>query len=268
MLLGVCNQLFNNKAKISLWSRSFKRFSPDAVVLLAINATERDLQSVADLPLKVISVNLPHEQSINHTRLKVAADYLDTITDEHILYTDVFDVVFQDNPLLLDFSTYDIFVSGEGVTVNQEPWNADNISKLFPGDRAVCSDQEVINSGVIAGNRAPLSSLLKRMYAMCEGSTNKHDIQDQAALIVMVAKKQVDKLKIYNLNDSWAMHCAVAGPTQFFNVWGFFNIIKEKYCVPELYNGRIVNKQRSPYAIVHQFNRIPTWYKILRTSYD
>jgi hypothetical protein len=177
----------------------------------------------------------------------------------------VFDVIFQNNPFTkMNFDEFDLFVSGEGVNVNQEPWNSDNISKLFPEEIGNCLKNEVICSGIIAGKKIPMLKLYRKMFDLCENSTNNHNIKDQAALIVMISKNQLPNLKIFNLDDGWSMHCAVSGPTQFFTSWGFKDNIK--YKIPKMIDGFVCTGDGKKYDIVHQFNRIPEWNHIINEN--
>jgi len=262
-LIGLSNNVTNNIEKIKLWSNSFRRYCDGEVVLLCANSTTQDLKSCENLGIKPVEVVVKDTWFINHERLKHTVDYLTASNTDLFIATDVFDVVFQGNPFdNLDTSNYDLFVSGEGVNVGEEPWNSDNINKIFPESFQECKKTEVINSGIIAGKREALCNLLSRMYQLCETGSSAHNIKDQAALIVMVTKNQIDKLKIFNLDDGWAMHCAVSGPTQFFESWGFKH--KIKYGIPAMMDGYVVNKFGKKYDMVHQFNRVPEWHEIIK----
>lgn len=265
-LLGLCNNVANNLDRIKIWSRSFSRHCDGEIILLCANSTEAERQMCQDLGVIPVAVEVKDTWYINHERLKHTMEFLKTSTIDVFLITDVFDVIFQGDPFeKLDLNNYDIFISGEGVKVNQEPWNADNISKIFPHFRQECGEQEVVNSGIIAGKREALIKLYEVMYQLCESGSNAHNIKDQAALIVMVVHSEIERLKVFNLDDGWAMHCAVAGPTQFFEGWGFKNNIK--YGIPQLKDGFVVDKLQRKYAMVHQFNRVPAWKDIIETPY-
>lgn len=266
-LIGLSNNIALNIEKIKVWSSSFKKYCPDGkIVLLAANTTEEDIIACNSLDIVYKQVRVEDTWYINHKRLSLIKDFLETEEDGLFLVTDVFDVIFQGNPFSkLDYNRYDVFISEEGVTVNQEPWNSDNINKLFPEYYEMSKSQEVVNSGVIAGKRQALIDLYSSMYNLCESSTKHHNIQDQAALIVKVAKKEIKNLKIFNLDDGWAMHCAVAGPTAFFESWGFKNSIK--YGIPKMYSNVVQTACGNTYDIVHQFNRVPEWHEVLVKQY-
>ncbi len=266
-LIGLCNNVEQHLHKIRVWSASFLKVRPTGTVyLLCANATPIELKKVGDLGVVAIPCTIDNTWFINHQRLKRTYELLDTIDEEFCLVTDVFDVVFQRDPFIdLPIGGAKVFVGGEGVTVGQEPWNADNISKIFPNHRPTCQNQEVLNSGVIAGFRKSLHDLLYRMYVSCENGSNDHNIKDQAALIVLAATNQIDGLKMMTLDDGWACHCAVAGPTQFFHAWGFDRNIR--YGIPKMVNDKVCTANGSPFAIVHQFNRVPQWIAALTQPY-
>jgi len=267
-LLGLSNNVGLNIDKIKVWSKSFKKYSDGDVILLCANSNQEEIQFCIDNGIMPIPVNIEDTWRINHKRLERTFEFLENSDIELFLITDVFDVVFQSNPFdKLDLN-YDIFVGAEGVLVSEEPWNSDWINKLFPNDYYECINQEVICSGVIGGKRLPLINLYKRMFELCENSTNLTNIQDQAALIVMVKNKEINNLKIFNLTDGWVVHCAIAGPTQFFESFGFKGNIENRYGIPQLITDRICTKNGEPYDMVHQFNRIPEWNEILTNEYE
>jgi hypothetical protein len=261
-LVGLSDNINQNIYKIELWYRSFKRHSNADVVLLAANSSNEETELLLSIGIIPIKIHVDNTLYINHKRLDHTKQYIENSQYDLFIVTDVFDVYFQSDPFAkLDTDKYDIFVSGEGVNVNQEPWNSQNISTLFPDKIDICLDKEIINSGIIAGKKKQLVQLYNKMYDLCEKSNDSHNIKDQAALNVLVASDEIDNLKIFNLDDSWAMHCAVAGPTQFFHAWGFDRNIK--YRIPKMINNKICSGNGSEYDIVHQFNRIPAWNNII-----
>jgi hypothetical protein len=272
-LVGISNNIASNLDKVKGWSESFKRFCPDAdVVLICTNSSDDEIKACQDLGIRTIPVELAPELIgyINHKRLGFIGDFLKTTDHELIISTDVFDVVFQSDPFArMDLENYDIFASEEGVKVGEEPWNFNNIQFLFPNDLQICIEQMVVCSGIIAGKTKALIPVYEQMFDMCENhSTNDHAIKDQAAFIVMIAKNQIPRLKLFNLNDAWAIHCAVAGPTPFFHSWGFGNKLAEKnLSIPYMDVDNVVKTDGKVYDMVHQFNRVPDWNQILKAPY-
>lgn len=265
LLIGLANNISKNYNKIALWFKSFRKHCDHRVVLIVANPSNDDVAACKKLGIEYISVEIKHDHQINHKRIESIKSFLEKTKEDIILSTDVFDVVFQSDPFKKLDPMYDFFVGGEGVRVNQEPWNHNNIKTLFPNHYRSCESQEVICSGVIAGKRSAVIKVYERMFALCENSSNKHDIQDQAALIYMVANNEISNIKIFTLDDGWVVHAAVSGPTKFFEKWGFSRAIR--YGHPIVCDGFICTAKAEPYDIVHQFNRVPVWNQMLHYNY-
>jgi hypothetical protein len=269
ILTGLSNNVTLNKQKIKVWSESFRKHSDGEIILIIANANEQDVKTCEELGLKYHQVIVEDTWYINHKRLEHTRDFLKESDGDLFLITDVFDVVFQSDPFVkMDLNNYDIFISGEGVLVNEEPWNADVISKVFPNDREICSQTEIVCSGIMAGKKEQMIDLYDKLYTLCENGTNDHNIKDQAALIIMVTKNEINRLKIFNLDEGWAMHCAASGPTEFFMSWGLKNNVGKRYGIPKMINNHVYTGSGIIYDMVHQFNRIPEWNEILTKEYE
>jgi hypothetical protein len=268
-LLGLSNNIKLNFNKIKVWSKSFKKYSDGDVILLCANSTEEEINMCNEIGITTIPVTIDDTLYINHKRLGNTLEFLKTTDIDLFLITDVFDVVFQSDPFDKMDLTYDIFVGSEGVKLSQEPWNADVIKKVFPEHLEMCRNEDIICSGVIGGKKDALINVYEKMFLMCENSLNGHNIKDQAALIIMIKNNEISNLKIFDLLDGWTLHCALGGPTQFFESWGFKNILTNKYGgVAKLQDGEIYTHTEVKYDIVHQFNRIPDWNEILTKKYE
>lgn len=258
-LIGISNNVKANIFKIKVWADSFRSVCNGEVCLLMANPTEDDFKSISDLNIECIPVKV-EGGSVNDVRLGLIRDYLKTQRDDLYLITDVFDVLFQGDPFFKWDLRYDIFAGSECLMLSQEPWNRDVITKCFDFP----NDAEIICSGVIGGKRNALIDLYTKMDDMCKNARKNHDIRDQAAFIILIAQGKVPNIKIFDLNDGWTAHCAVSGPTQYFESWGFKNSLRG-FAVPQLRNGKITNGK--VFDIVHQFNRIPEWYEALTKKY-
>jgi hypothetical protein len=269
-LLGVCNNVGHNIDKVKVWAKSFVRHTDNPnVFLIAVNATDEEIKIVKDIGIIPIPVTMNTTVGINHTRLRPAYQLLELIDCEQIVYTDVFDVVFQGNPFLkLDFNNNDLFAGEEGLLIRNEPWNMNNIQLIFPEELDKCLNNRVLCSGVMAGNRKAFIDLLYKIYVLSEhGQVNHDNIRDQAALHVLYANNRIKNLKTIPLTEFWTVHCAVAGPTPFFESWNFKNHFQnDGLPIPYLEDG-IVKGDGQPFDIVHQYNRVPEWYDKLIQPY-
>lgn len=253
------DNISQNIEKIVVWAHSFQQNSDGEVILLAANATPDDEHMLNTYNIPYKKVSLVSDMTVNNERLITQKEYLKYREDiDVVLITDVFDVVFQNDPFKkLDFKTGDLFFGGEGVLHQEEPWNMDVITKSFYEQKHFIKDKEVLCSGVMAGKREAMIDLLEEMWVLCVEAEG-HDIRDQAALNIIFYLQQIPyKMKRLTLLDDWVLHCATGGPTQFFEAWGFKNILDRRYKVPSY----------ETYDIVHQFNRISTWQNILTAPY-
>jgi len=268
-LVGLSNNISAHLNKVKVWATSFKKYCNGTVYLLCANSNDDEIKAVTDLGITAVPVVVSDTWYINHKRLEHILNLFSTIPEQQLIITDVFDVVFQGDPFLkLDFNEHDVFVGQEGVLVSEEPWNSDNINKIFPEEYLKCKPLSVVCSGIIAGKKEALIPVYQQMFDLCEAGSNNHNIKDQAALHVLIANDKIPKLKQLNLNDAWAMHCAAAGPTAFFEGWGFKNALLNKNLhIPYMENG-VVKTNGIVYDMVHQFNRIPEWNSILTSSYE
>ena len=266
-LLGVANNLRSNLQKVTLWSKSFKQVTDGEVILLLANGTEDDLLVCKELGITSHLVTIEDEWFFNHKRLEHTLEFLKETDIDLFMITDVFDVVFQGDPFeLMDLDNYDVFAGGEGVDINQEPWNMDNIGKIFPQYRDGCVGKEIVNSGVIGGKRESLISVYERMFTLCEEGSNDHNIKDQAAFNVMISRSEVPRFKLFNLDEGWVQHSAVSGPTEFFDKWGFRNNLK--YGIPQMIDNTVCTSMGVPFRIAHQFNRVPDWHHKINSKYE
>lgn len=269
-LIGISNKIKENKSKIKVWKESFERFSDGEVILVAANCDDEDIKVCEnELKIKYHKVDVGDSWYINNKRLHYISEFIKTSDIDLFLATDVFDVLFQNDPFKkFDLENYDLFVSTEGILLREEPWNTDVINRCFPNQISCCINNEITCSGVIGGKKNELSYLFDRMFKMTEECENGHNVRDQAALILMLAKNEIEKIQVFNVDDGWAMHCQSAGPTQFFESWGIRRNLASRYGVPKLVGDKVFTQDDKLYDIVHQFNRVPEWHQILTKEYE
>ena len=268
-LIGISNKIKQHRGKIKVWAESFRKYSDGEIILIAANSDDEDIKVCEELGVKYHRVDVGDPWYINNKRLHFIAEYLKTSDVDVFLSTDVFDVLFQANPFdKFDLVNYDLFVSNEGIMIREEPWNSDVINRCFPGEISCCINNEITCSGVIGGKREQLIHLFERMHIMCENAVNGHNVRDQAALLLMMGRNEVEKLKVFTVDDGWAMHCQSSGPTQFFESWGLKRNLSSRYGIPKLIDDKIFTADDKLYDIVHQFNRVPEWNQILTKKYE
>ena len=265
LLTGVSDNIVKNIDKIMLWKTSFESVVDNGdVVLIAFNPTDADKLTLHTNEIKFHAVSEDSTETVNNSRIGHVIHFLDNNASayDQVMYTDVFDVVFVNDPFQkMDFKKYDVFIAGEGVAQNQEPWNSDVMNKCFPDYYERMSTQEVFCSGVIGGTPKGIANMLLEMVGRMLMSKKGHDIEDQAAMNIVAFENNpfLFKMKKFNLTDNWCIHLATGGPTQFFEQWNFKGAIKDRYGItPDWTN----------YDIVHQFNRIPEIHETIAKRYE
>lgn len=209
----------------------------------------------------------------------VLSDY---VRSEHrLITTDVADVIFQRNPSeVLDKLIGDselILASGEGLTYENEPWSQRNMKLTF-GEEAYNSlrEHEILCAGVIAGRMDVLCAALSDVYFKCQGlpdQTPGGGGPDQAAFNLLMRGSYRNECLVTGHNDEWAaqmgttIHAVKAGAGDIGLAYansqdkeaflaGF--MANSLWYQPEIVNGQVIGGHlRDPFAIVHQYNRVP-----------
>lgn len=264
VLVGCVNNITQNRDKIKVWAKSFGEVCRDEIVLVTINASDNELLYLQQLGISPAPFRLEHTETVNNVRLQLQWETIQGFNADYVLVTDVFDVMFQDNPFTKIIGK-DIVVGWEGVKHGEEPWNMDVLQKSYPNKTNDLRDLFISCSGVIGGKKDKVVELLKMMDRMTMGKGG-HDIRDQAALNIIIQEQHFN-ITTLNPSDGWVLHCAVGGPTQFYKDWGFQRHMKERFGEAKMIDGVVTTQDNKIYDIVHQFNRIHEWENILTGRY-
>jgi len=261
VLTGVANNVSKNIEVIKVWSNSFKnKVDGGKVVLIAADMTQEDRNILYSNDIKFHEIESDPDLTINDSRLIHQANWIENSKYDLFMVTDVFDVCFQADPFeLFDLNKYDFFAGSEGILHSEEPWNMDVMSKAFPEHLDFIRPHEVVCSGVMGGKKDVLVKTLRKQQELVDRALRGHDIRDQAALNILIYKKQIEKCKIFKPNEGWVTHCALSGPTFQHINWGLGEAIDKRYGLPKFAGNTLITKENTQYKIVHQYNRIPEW---------
>lgn len=186
-----------------------------------------------------------------------------------IVATDVKDVVFQKNPSeWLECNLHEnnfINASCESIRYKDEPWGQNNITKAF-GVTVYdqMKDNLIYNCGVLSGRFKTMIDLFQNIYMMSNGTS--HQIEggggpDQAALnIILNMQPWKNVTKFTNSEEAWAAQLGTTGP-QVVNK----TVVTEP--TPLMIGDMVCTSVGTPYSIVHQYDRIPQWKKIIEEKY-
>ena len=184
----------------------------------------------------------------------------------YIIAPDPKDVIFQLNPskwLEENLGDKKINVGCESLRYKDERWGSNNLLESF-GETVYdrCKENLIFNCGTVAGDWKIMSELFLNIYLMCVGSPNK--TPDQAALNTLLSFDAYKMITNFAMSeDAWACQ---AGTTIDTKVTSY---AKDKLVEPQpILDGDIVKTSKGiPFTLVHQYDRIPEWNKILTEKY-
>jgi hypothetical protein len=189
----------------------------------------------------------------------------------YIIATDVKDVVFQSNPSewLEKNLKKEINLSCESLKYKDEPWGKQNMYLSFgPLIQETMLDKPIYNAGVLAGNFQTMLDLFTNIYLSCGGSPAHvpgGGGPDQAALNVLVNLKPYKDICQYNMSESgWAAQLNTSANPKKMEVYGP-NLLEKS---PIIVGDTVCTSEGMPHVIVHQYDRIPEWKKVIESKYD
>jgi len=173
----------------------------------------------------------------------------------HVITTDVRDVVWQTNPSdWLDKNLQsEIIVASECIKNNQEPWAKKNIHEGFgPLFWESIQENTVANVGVMAGRYQSMKDLLMINWLVSQAGDTTH-FTDQSALNLIINNTLLsDKI---TLTSDFALQ-----------VDSLKNPNRTEKTKLEIKDGIIMNGEE-PYVLVHQYDRIPDLNKVITDQY-
>jgi len=189
----------------------------------------------------------------------------------NIITTDVKDVIFQTNPstwLENNLGNKEINVACESIRYQDEEWGSHNLMKAFGALIHEHNKENLIyNAGTISGKFDTMSDLFLNIYMLCNSTnhfTEGGGGPDQAALNILLNMKSYKDITNFAMSeDGYAAQLGTTGP-QIAGKYG--NKLVEKN--PILVDNMICTSEGVPFSIVHQYDRVPEWKKIIEAKYE
>lgn len=183
----------------------------------------------------------------------------------YVISTDV-DIVFQSNPsdwLTKNMRDKKLNYGGEGLKYKDEPWGYDNIAQCFgPDVRDHMAETQIYNAGSMAGEFKTFVDYSLTLALMIEGTRNP--VPDQAAVNVLLSTEPYKSITNFNSGDSnWACQCGTMVDPSKMDQFRPNLLCNE----PIFEDGYVYNSVGERYVMVHQYNRVPEWKKILEEKY-
>jgi hypothetical protein len=186
----------------------------------------------------------------------------------YVITTDVKDVVFQQNPSVWLENNFtdsdDLIFSSESMKYKDEPWGNQNLLETFgPQIYEDFKNHTIFNVGVLAGRGYAMKDLMMNIFASCMHRPIK--ICDQSTFNFLISQHPYLKTSKYTKSeDGWA--CQLGTTADPSKIEQFRPFLLEPS--PKLEGDKVLTSEGIEYIIVHQYDRVPEWKKVIEAKYD
>jgi hypothetical protein len=264
-------------SKLKYWVNSINAsgFEGDKVLVL-MNCDKDTVQKVTDAGFSIIAFNQDAEGNLTYqSQLMVHVERFIHIYKllkdnlyRYVITTDVKDVIFQKNP-----STWleenlsdkeDLVFASESIKYKDEPWGRENLTQCYgQGIYEDFKNNTIFNVGVLAGRGYAMRDLVLQLFLNC--LNRPIPIVDQAVFNVMISRHPYLNSSMYTTSETgWA--CQLGTTADPSKIDSFRPFLLEP--LPKLENDKIVTSTGIEYTIVHQYDRVPEWKKVIEAKYD
>lgn len=251
------------------WVNSINEHFKGDKVIISINSSDETNQKLADSGFHVVATQSQMNMMFHMERFIHIYNFLkeNAHNYRYVISTDVRDVILQDDPmkkleLYLDEET-DYVAVAEGIQLKNEAWNRDNVNACFgPFFYEQIKDNEIYNVGLLAGKSEHIRDLCAMLFQL---SFNRADwVADQAAYNILLNwEPYKSKTFITTLPDGWACNLHVTNKPEQMEEFGPHLL----YPRPVFKEGVVMDSTGIPFAIVHQYDRVPEINKYIKDKY-
>ena len=264
-------------SKLKYWVNSINRsgFEGDKVLIL-MNCDKDTVQKVTDAGFSIIAFNEDGQGNLTYqSQLMVHVERFIHIYKllkdnlyRYVITTDVRDVVFQKNPSVwlennLTANEYYVF-SSESMKYKDEPWGRENLTQCYgQGIYEDFKNNTIFNVGVLAGRGYAMRDLTLQLFLNC--INRPIPIVDQAVFNVMISRHPYLDSSMYTVSeDGWA--CQLGTTADPSKIDSFRPFLLEPS--PKMEGDKVLTSTGKEYIIVHQYDRVPEWKKVIEAKYD
>lgn len=236
------------------WAVSLRKvYSGKAVVILY------DANPVIEAKLAELNIDVRRERirtTVWNQRFEDFGKVIGEADYRYAVVTDIRDVVFQSDPFVwLERNlTRPIYAVSEGMIYRDEPWNAKNLRDGYPRleDRAI--NKTIYNVGVLAGDAKHVADICLAVGIIAKSSG--FNVADQSGYNLLLGMNPYISATQFGMSeDGFACQAGtLADPTKIAK---FRPHLLEPE--PVLTEQGVVTASGKLYAIVHQYDRVPSW---------
>jgi hypothetical protein len=264
-------------SKLKYWVNSINAsgFEGDKVLIL-MNCDKDTAQKITDAGFSIIAFNQDAEGNLTYqSQLMVHVERFVHIyrllkDNEYrfVITTDVKDVIFQKNPSVWLENNLtdkeDLVFASESIKYKDEPWGRENLTQCYgQGIYEDFKNNTIFNVGVLAGRGYAMRDLVLQLFLNC--LNRPIPIVDQAVFNVMISRHPYLTTSQYmKSEDGWA--CQLGTTADPSKIDSFRPFLLEPS--PKLESDKVVTSEGIEYTIVHQYDRVPEWRKVIEAKYD
>ncbi len=264
-------------SKLKYWVNSINAsgFEGDKVLIL-MNCDKDTVQKVNDAGFSIIAFNQDGQGNLTYqSQLMVHVERFIHIYKllkdnlyRYVITTDVKDVIFQKNPsewLEQNLVKEEHLVfSSESMKYKDEPWGRENLTQCYgQGIYEDFKNNTIFNVGVLAGRGYAMRDLVLQLFLNC--INRPIPIVDQAVFNVMISRHPYIESSMYTASETgWA--CQLGTTADPSKIDSFRPHLLEPS--PKLDGDKVVTSTGIEYTIVHQYDRVPEWKKVIEAKYD
>jgi hypothetical protein len=264
-------------SKLKYWVNSINAsgFEGDKVLIL-MNCDKDTAQKITDAGFSIIAFNQDAEGNLTYqSQLMVHVERFVHIyrllkDNEYrfVITTDVKDVIFQKNPSVWLENNLtdkeDLVFASESIKYKDEPWGRENLTQCYgQGIYEDFKNNTIFNVGVLAGRGYAMRDLVLQLFLNC--LNRPIPIVDQAVFNVMISRHPYLTTSQYmKSEDGWA--CQLGTTADPSKIDSFRPFLLEPS--PKLESDKVVTSEGIEYTIVHQYDRVPEWKKVIEAKYD
>ena len=264
-------------SKLKYWVNSINAsgFEGDKVLIL-MNCDKDTVQKVTDAGFSIIAFNQDGQGNLTYqSQLMVHVERFIHIYKllkdnqyRFVVTTDVKDVIFQQNPSVwLENNLHedeDLVFSSESMRYKDEPWGRENLTQCYgQGIYEDFKNNVIFNVGVLAGRGYAMRDLVLQLFLNC--INRPIPIVDQAVFNVMISRHPYLDSSSYTVSeDGWA--CQLGTTADPNKIDSFRPYLLEPS--PKLKGDKVLTSEGKEFTIVHQYDRVPEWKKVIEAKYD
>lgn len=265
------------------------------VVLVCFNSSFETVEKLIEKDVKIVACEKNEHGYIHKSTMPIHTERFfhfftilrnNATNYRYVLTLDAKDIIFQLNPSRWLEENIDSFTTGsqrivassESICYKDEPWGNDNLNKCFGTYiHSHFKHNEIYNVGVIAGEATAMRDVCLNIFLM---SLNRPiPIVDQAVWNCMLGSFPYQNNTYFtDPGDAWAVNLGtVMDPSKIEEFRPHLTDTEPQILwlhersqdgTTKEFEPFVVNDNREPFVIVHQWDRVPELNEYYRKKYD